>query len=185
MSILLSPTPRQRFVDGNGDPLVGGKLYTYYAGTLNPAVTYTDNGGSENTNPIILDSNGACDLWLSDTTNYKFVLTDADDVPVGTPVDNISIPAGGGGGGGGTGTALRAGSHSISSGVSSFSVAFSTAVANTAYRVNAVFINTADADPIFLNGMITAKTVNGFTVKLNAPTDTANYKMEYTVNEDV
>lgn len=182
MGIFLSPTPRQRFVDGNGDPLAGGKLYTYYAGTLNPVVTYTDNGGSENTNPIILDANGACDLWLSDTTNYKFALTDSSDVPVET-VDDISLPTVSAGGGGGA--ALRAGSHSISNGASSFTVAFSTAVADTTYRVNAVFINTTDADPIFLNGMVTAKTVNGFTVKLNAPTDTADYKMEYTVNEDV
>lgn len=183
MSILLSPTPRQRFVDGNGDPLAGGKLYTYYAGTLNPAVTYSDSGGTENANPVILDANGACDLWLSDAITYKFALTDANDVAIET-VDDISIPAAGGGGGGGTGV-LRAGSQNITNGSSSVSVAFSTAVANTAYRITLFFVNTVDADPIFLSAMVTNKTVNGFTLKLNAPVDTANYKVEYSINEDV
>jgi hypothetical protein len=29
----LAPVARQRFFDANGDPLVGGKLYSYQAGT--------------------------------------------------------------------------------------------------------------------------------------------------------
>lgn len=38
-----------------------------------------------------------------------------------------------------------------------------------------------DASPIFLQWMIQNKTINGFSVLLNAPTDSANYKMHYTL----
>ena len=49
----LSPTPKLQFFDANGDPLVGGLLYTYEAGTTTPLVTHTDSTGvSANTNPI-------------------------------------------------------------------------------------------------------------------------------------
>lgn len=48
-----------QFLDNNGDPLSGGKLYTYTAGTSTPKTTYKDLDGLEaNTNPIILDSAG-------------------------------------------------------------------------------------------------------------------------------
>lgn len=85
----LSPSPRLQFFDANGNPLAGGKLYTYVAGTTTPVVTYTDNTGTAtNTNPIILDSRGEANIWL-DNSNYKFKLTNAADVQVWI-VDNIS-----------------------------------------------------------------------------------------------
>jgi hypothetical protein len=50
----LAPEIRKRFFDLNGNPLSGGKLYTYEAGTLLPKVTYTDSSeSSTNTNPVI------------------------------------------------------------------------------------------------------------------------------------
>jgi hypothetical protein len=85
----LLPVPRQRYFDDNGDPLSGGKLYTYIAGTTTPLATYVDaSGDTPNTNPIILDSNGECDVFVGSSV-YKFVLTDADDVIQWTR-DNIS-----------------------------------------------------------------------------------------------
>lgn len=76
-------------MDDNGEPLAGGKLYTYAAGTSTPKVTYTDSTQSTaNANPIILDASGRADVWL-DTGAYKFVLTDSSDVEIKT-VDNIS-----------------------------------------------------------------------------------------------
>lgn len=85
----LSPTPRLQFFDANGNPLAGGKLYTYAAGTTTPVVTYVDSsGGATNTNPIILDSRGEASIWL-DANNYKFKLTNSADVQVWV-VDNIN-----------------------------------------------------------------------------------------------
>lgn len=85
----LAPVLRQKFWTQNGEPLAGGKLYSYEAGTSTPKVTYEDREGSiANTNPIILDANGECDVYL-DEGSYKFVLTDADDVEQWTR-DNIA-----------------------------------------------------------------------------------------------
>jgi len=82
-----------QFCDLNGNPLSGGKLYTYLAGGTTPAVTYTSSAGTlgtENANPIILDSAGRVpqQIWLPNGTSYKFVLTTSTDVPVWTK-DNI------------------------------------------------------------------------------------------------
>lgn len=75
----LSPLPRIRFFDASGDPLAGGKLYTYVAGTTTPKVTYTNfSGNTANTNPVILDAAGEADVWLSG--NYKMILKNSSDV---------------------------------------------------------------------------------------------------------
>lgn len=84
----LTPSVKQQFFDANGNPLAGGKLYTYAAGTTTPLATYTDaSGGTPNTNPIILDSRGEANVWLGAST-YKFVLTTSTNVEVWT-VDNV------------------------------------------------------------------------------------------------
>jgi len=88
----LTPTPKQQFFDANGNPLVAGRVYTYAGGTTTPIATYTDQaGGTENTNPIILDSRGMANIWLQPTIAYKFVVTDENDVPQYT-TDNILVP---------------------------------------------------------------------------------------------
>jgi len=88
----LSPTPKLQFFGSDGLPLVGGKLYTYAAGTTTPLATYTDHtANTSNTNPVILDSVGEADVWLPETTAYKYVLKDADDVTLFT-VDYVSVP---------------------------------------------------------------------------------------------
>ena len=88
----LSPTPKQQIFGSDGAPLVGGKIYTYLAGTSTPATTYTDFGaGTANTNPIILDSFGQANIWLLSTVSYKFIVRTATDVLLYT-VDNISTP---------------------------------------------------------------------------------------------
>lgn len=88
----LSPTPKLQFFGSDGLPLVGGKLYTYAAGTTTPLATYTDHtANTSNTNPVILDSAGEADVWLPETTAYKYVLKDADDVTLFT-VDYVSVP---------------------------------------------------------------------------------------------
>jgi len=85
----LSPTPKLQFFDLNGAPLSGGLLYTYAAGTTTPLASYTDSTGNiANTNPIILDSRGEANVWLSGAI-YKFALYTSVSVLIWT-VDNIN-----------------------------------------------------------------------------------------------
>jgi hypothetical protein len=88
---VLSPSAKMSFIDAAGQPLVGGKLYTYVAGTTTPQATYADStAGATNTNPIILDSRGEANVWLGGAI-YKFILKDADNALIWS-VDNISAP---------------------------------------------------------------------------------------------
>src|ERR1700733_5188416 len=87
----LAPTPIFKAFDSNGNPLAGGKLYTYAAGTSTPQATYpSQSEATPNTNPIILNSRGECALWLDPILSYKLNLTDSsgNQIP-GYPVDNI------------------------------------------------------------------------------------------------
>lgn len=78
--------------DNNGNPLTGGKLYTYVAGATTPATTYTSSTGTTpHTNPIILDAAGRVpggEIWLAYTNLYKFVVKTSTDVLIAT-YDNI------------------------------------------------------------------------------------------------
>ena len=88
----LTPTPKQQIYGSDGNPLVGGKIYTYSAGTTTPLATYTDAGaGTANTNPIILNSLGQANIWLAPSSSYKFSVYTSTDVPLYT-VDNITAP---------------------------------------------------------------------------------------------
>lgn len=85
----LLPFVRQQFSDANGDPLVGGKVYTYIANSSTPLATYTDSSeDTENTNPIILDASGSANIWISDS-KYKIVVKDSNDVTIDT-IDQVS-----------------------------------------------------------------------------------------------
>jgi hypothetical protein len=88
----LTPTPKQQIYGSDGAPLVGGKIYTYSAGTTTPLATYTDAGGlTANTNPIILNSLGQADIWLAPSSSYKFSVYTSANVLLYT-VDNITAP---------------------------------------------------------------------------------------------
>jgi hypothetical protein len=90
MSSAIAVTPRFKFFDSSGNPAVGYKLYTYAAGTATPQTTWQDNAlSSANANPITLDANGECVIWLDATLAYKFVLKTAGGATVET-TDNIS-----------------------------------------------------------------------------------------------
>jgi hypothetical protein len=82
-----------QFLDANGAPLTGGLLYSYLSGTTTPATTYTSrDGGTNNTNPIVLDAAGRtpAEVWLDGGVLYKFVLESSTFVQIGT---YDSIPA--------------------------------------------------------------------------------------------
>ena len=90
----LMPQLIQRFVDGSGEPLVGGKLYTYEAGTSTPLATYQDAAQlTPNANPVIFDSNGEANIWLGGSS-YKLVLKDSADTTLATRDGVAHIPAG-------------------------------------------------------------------------------------------
>lgn len=86
----LTFSPKLQFFDANGNPLVGGKLFTYAANTVNtPLATYTDDTGTvQASNPIVLDSRGECSVWLS-SAKYKFRLTTAAEADIWI-VDDIN-----------------------------------------------------------------------------------------------
>jgi hypothetical protein len=63
----------------DGQPLVGGKLYTYAAETSTPKASYGDPFFvTPNVNPVVLDDQGAATVWLDGY--YHLRLTDAEDV---------------------------------------------------------------------------------------------------------
>ena len=56
----LTPVITHQYLNDDGTPMVGGKLYFFYSGTETPLTTFQDEAGeTENTNPVILDARGA------------------------------------------------------------------------------------------------------------------------------
>jgi hypothetical protein len=82
------PDPIFTGLDSDGNPLSGGKLFAYAAGTTTPQDTYTSSAlTSANANPVVLDSAGRATIFLSSSA-YKFTLKTSADVTVWT-VDNV------------------------------------------------------------------------------------------------
>uniref|UniRef100_A0A6M3J1C8 Uncharacterized protein n=1 Tax=viral metagenome TaxID=1070528 RepID=A0A6M3J1C8_9ZZZZ len=79
--------PKFQAFDSNGLFLSGGKVYTYESGTTTPLATYSDRElNTANSNPIVLDSRGECQIFCNEL--LKLVLKDSDDIPIWT-FDNI------------------------------------------------------------------------------------------------
>lgn len=83
----------RQFLDSNGNPLSGGKLYTYEAGTTTNKATYQDDaGGASHANPIILDSAGRIPAEVWGTTGaYKLKLDSSADSTIWTADDIVGI----------------------------------------------------------------------------------------------
>lgn len=88
------PTPRQQFLDNNGNPCAGCLLYAFAAGTNTPQNTYADvTLATPNANPVVLDSAGRATVFLDTRLTYKFSLNTAADVPIWT-VDSVdAVPS--------------------------------------------------------------------------------------------
>lgn len=72
-------------------PAAGYYLHTYEAGTTTPLATYTTRAaGTPNANPVVLDSSGQADVWMT-TAAYKFVLKTPAGATVWT-TDNLYAP---------------------------------------------------------------------------------------------
>ncbi len=89
MTAAIATIPKKQFFKANGDPLVGGRLYTYLAGTSTPTATWQEEDQTTlNTNPIILDGRGECLLWLAPGQQYRLALHDAADALIWS-VDDV------------------------------------------------------------------------------------------------
>lgn len=67
-----------QFFDLAGDPLAGGLIQFYAAGTVTPQNTYADvNGSALNTNPVVCDGNGYATIFLLPTLYDVVVKTSA------------------------------------------------------------------------------------------------------------
>lgn len=84
-------------VDGNGNVRASAKLYFYGTGTSTPANTYSDSGLSvTNANPVVADANGLFGpIYLDNSTTYKAVLKDSNDVTIATrdPITSLTPAA--------------------------------------------------------------------------------------------
>jgi hypothetical protein len=91
-----APWPFEQCFDNNGNPLNGGKLFTYLAGTSTPASTYSDvNLTTPNANPIVLSSAGfpsSGAIFLTTGVSYKFVLQDAGGSTIATRDNVLAVP---------------------------------------------------------------------------------------------
>ena len=83
-------TPRLQILTDDGLPLSGGLIYLFEASTSTPLASYTDDTeATANAHPVVLDSAGRADIWLSTTSLYKVTVKDSDDNLIYT-TDNVS-----------------------------------------------------------------------------------------------
>jgi hypothetical protein len=97
MPFPLAP-PRSQWVDNNGDPLVGGSLEFLDPATglqkdTYPTWTDADALTNPNTNPVVLDVQGAATVFLLDGESYDVICLDADDVQLWR-IDDVETQAG-------------------------------------------------------------------------------------------
>jgi len=72
--------------DGNGNPLVGGCLYSYSCGTTTKVATCANSTcSSNNTNPITLNARGEADVYADDCFKLALYEADSDGVCNATP----------------------------------------------------------------------------------------------------
>lgn len=98
-----------QFQNKNGAILTSGKLYVYYLGRTQFAITYKDaNGEVVNPNPIILDNNGRAPVFVDSDYSYTLVVCD----PYGEELFSQDItPCGTQGGAGGQGKTYYGGNN--------------------------------------------------------------------------
>jgi hypothetical protein len=88
--------PRVQILDNAGVPISGALIYTYAGGTTTPLATYQNALGTAfNTNPIMTDSGGFCDIWLPVGVAYKIQvrtpLIPGPSQDLYPAVDNVSL----------------------------------------------------------------------------------------------
>lgn len=93
MAFFLSPLGNTQIIDANGDPLVGGTIETFLAGTSTPETTYTDDaGGTPQGVVMTLNSLGYPEngpVWMLGGVPLKFIIKNSLGV-VQSTFDDIS-----------------------------------------------------------------------------------------------
>ena len=101
---ILMPIPVIQFSDVNGNPLAGGFVYTYEAGTSINQATYTDStGATVNTDPVVLNAAGepssplgpgfAGGIYLTAGANYRICVFSFTSVQQWC-ADNVQLDGG-------------------------------------------------------------------------------------------
>jgi DUF4097 and DUF4098 domain-containing protein YvlB len=143
-------------------------------------VTYVDDSISTLSGSIVLDHGGLTGLEDDDHTQYILVNgTRAFSATVSGVTPTVSghlatkgyVDAL-------IGTVME-GIDSIGNGDTSVVVSLPDSFDDTTYVINYSIKNVTDANPAQYGSIVTAKAVNSFTVLLSAPTDSANYVVEW------
>jgi len=94
MPVFFLGGPKVQYFDSNGDPLSGGKVYSYEVGTTTNKATYptiadAKAGTNANANPVVLDSRGEADIVLAGSTKLKLTDGAASETTIWT-LDNVN-----------------------------------------------------------------------------------------------
>lgn len=87
------PSAFFELTDASGDPISGGQLFTYEAGTTSNKATYSDRELTiANANPVVADAAGVVGpVYLTPNELYKFTIKDASDVTIRSEDDVYSV----------------------------------------------------------------------------------------------
>lgn len=100
MGTILSFLSGRQITNDNGTPQSGAKLLHYLEDTVSDLTVYQDSAGSTpHAQPVVCDSGGFVPLiYVDDTSDWKVIITDADDVELQTynnldkgPTDESSV----------------------------------------------------------------------------------------------
>jgi Pectate lyase superfamily protein len=87
MTATVLPNGVNQYFDNNGNPLSGGTVETYAAGTSTPKTTWSDAAQTApNANPTVLDSAGRATLFWSGA--YKIIVKDSGGAVI-TSIDGV------------------------------------------------------------------------------------------------
>lgn len=83
--------PKIKLLDKKGQPIVGGRMYVYEAGTDSPEWLFADkNLSNVLPNPVITDEYGDFPVCYSDNKNYKLIFKDEKENLLYT-LDNVNF----------------------------------------------------------------------------------------------
>lgn len=190
---MTQPNSNPIILDANGEAnvwILEATLYKFVLKDVDDVVQYTldevsVSGTGANGNTILSGSGAPSNGLGVDGDFYYDPATKTMYGPKASGVWPAGVVLSGDDGENGLGF-LRAGTTDIPNGATQVVVAFSSDLPDADYQDPTIsFSNLTDADPIYLQGMITEKTVSGFTVRLNTTTDSSNYKMGWKVSDEI